>query len=278
MNTPTSEYQPCGQDRVKSINSKLSNQCVHGSQWLAISLEFGVWNLLVTMVRMVSAIIVAAGRGTRMGPNIDKLFLEVAGRPIIAHTWAKFNLAACIDEVVLVIRAGMEDAFEGIAATFHFDKPHRFVTGGAERQDSVWNGLHAVAAETDVVAIHDGARPCVSGELIEHTVRAARECGAAVAAQRVTDTIKQSGDGVAISSTIDRAKLWSVQTPQAFRLSVIRHAIGAARSQGLNLTDDTAACELIHQPVRLVESKRPNPKVTLAGDLPLIEALLASPS
>lgn len=223
---------------------------------------------------MVSAIIVAAGRGTRMGPNIDKLFLEVGGRPVVAHTWAKFDAAACIDEIVLVVRDGIESAFNELAAKFHFTKPYRCAAGGAERQDSVWNGLQAVRTATNVVAIHDGARPCVSAELIEQTVRAAHDFGASVAAQRVTDTIKQSDDGLVISRTVDRAKLWSVQTPQAFRLPIIRQAISTARERGLNLTDDTAACELIGQVVRLVESRQPNPKVTQAGDLAMIESLL----
>ncbi len=223
---------------------------------------------------MTSAIIVAAGRGTRMGADIDKLFLEVAGRPIIAHTWARFDSAECIDEIVIVVRAGMEPAFKEIAAGLKLTKPYRFAEGGAERQDSVWNGLQALSARASTVAIHDGARPCVSHVLIEQCVRAAKDFGAAVAAQRVTDTIKQSDDGVAISRTVDRSKLWSVQTPQAFRVRVIRGAIAAAREQHLKLTDDTAACELIGQLVKLVESVQPNPKVTAPGDLPFIEALL----
>ena len=223
---------------------------------------------------MHSAIIVAAGRGTRMGPDIDKLFLEVAGRPVVAHAWAGFDTAECIDEIVLVVRAGMEEAFREIGAKLRVKKPHRFVVGGAERQDSVWNGLEALSAGAELVAIHDGARPCVSRELIGQTLRAAQASGAAVVAQRVTDTIKQSDDGATISCTVDRAKLWSVQTPQAFRVNVIRQAIRTARARGLNLTDDTAACELIGQPVTLVESKQPNPKVTVSGDLPFIEALL----
>jgi 2-C-methyl-D-erythritol 4-phosphate cytidylyltransferase len=223
---------------------------------------------------MISAIIVAAGRGARMGPNIDKLFLEVAGRPIIAHTWAKFDSAPSIDEVVIVVRAGIESAFKEIGARLDLQKIFRFAEGGPERQDSVWNGLQAVGASADVVAIHDGARPCVSHRLIEQTVHAARDFGAAVAAQRVTDTIKQSDDGLTISRTIERSKLWSVQTPQAFRVSVIRKAINAARERNLSLTDDTAACELIAQPVRLVESKEPNPKVTVPSDLAFIEILL----
>jgi 2-C-methyl-D-erythritol 4-phosphate cytidylyltransferase len=201
---------------------------------------------------MTSALIVAAGRGTRMGPNIDKLFLEVAGQPVIAHTWAKFDSAPCVDEIVLVVRAGMESAFKEIGSKMGAKKPHRFAAGGPERQDSVWNGLQALASGSEVVAIHDGARPCVSAGLIEQCVRAARDFGAAVAAQRVSDTLKESDDGAAISRTIDRSKLWSVQTPQAFQIGVIRKAIATARDRGLSLTDDTAACELIGQPVTLV--------------------------
>ena len=223
---------------------------------------------------MTSALIVAAGRGTRMGANIDKLFLEVAGQPVIAHTWKKFDSADCIDEVVLVVRAGMEEVFREIGGNLALKKPHQFVVGGAERQDSVWNGLQILGDKAEVVAIHDGARPCIAHELIEQTIRAAKEIGAAVAAQRVTDTLKESNDSATIARTVDRSKLWSVQTPQAFRVKVIREAIAAARERGLNLTDDTAACELIGQPVKLVESKHPNPKVTVPGDLPFIEALL----
>jgi 2-C-methyl-D-erythritol 4-phosphate cytidylyltransferase len=223
---------------------------------------------------MVSAVIVAAGRGTRMGPNMDKLFLEVAGRPVVAHTWAQFEASPIVDELVIVVREGMESAFEEMREKFGFKKPHRFALGGAERQDSVWNGLQALDARAEVVAIHDGARPCVAAELIRDCVQAARDVGAAVAAQRVTDTIKESADGLAISRTVDRSKLWSVQTPQAFRVSVIRQAISTARERGLNLTDDTAACELIGQPVRLVESTKPNPKVTVPADLPFIDLLL----
>jgi 2-C-methyl-D-erythritol 4-phosphate cytidylyltransferase len=224
---------------------------------------------------MISAIIVAAGRGTRMGPNIDKLFLEVAGRPVIAHTWARFDAAAGIDEIVLVVRAGLEEAFREIGEKLVLKKPFRLAIGGVERQDSVWNGLQAISPDTEVVAIHDGARPCVSPELMAQTIETARAYGAAVAAQRVTDTLKESADGTTIDRTIDRAKLWSVQTPQAFRVKVIREAISTARARGLTLTDDTAACELIGQNVRLVESKTPNPKVTVPADLPFIASLLA---
>lgn len=224
---------------------------------------------------MNSAVIVAAGQGKRMGPGVDKLFLEVAGRPVIAHTWARFAAAACVDEIVLVVRSHLKPAFEELAGKFQFArKPYRFVAGGAERQDSVWNGLEALSPACELVAIHDGARPCVSADLIAATFKAASEVGASVAAQRVTDTIKESTDGRVITGHPDRARLWAVQTPQSFRIEVIRRALAEVRRRGLLVTDDTAACELIGQPVRLVESGEPNPKVTAPADLAFVELRL----
>ncbi len=223
---------------------------------------------------MVSAIIVAAGKGTRMGPKIDKLFLEVAGRPVVAHTWQRLESAAVVDEIVVVVREGMQGAFEELAARYGLKKRFRLVAGGAERQDSVWNGLEALAAETEIVAIQDGARPCTSEALITATITAAREIGAAVAGHPVTDTIKETADVKLISRTLERSRLWAVQTPQTFRVEVIRRALALAREQGLQVTDDTAACELIGQPVRLVAATTPNPKVTVPADLGYIELLL----
>ena len=224
---------------------------------------------------MNSAIIVAAGKGTRMGPGVDKLFLDVAGCPVVAHTWKRFNDAECIDEIVLVVRDGMQSAFAELAKQFQLTKVHRFVTGGAERQDSVWNGLQALSPQVEIVAIQDGARPCTTGKLIAETIQAARETGAAVAGQPVTDTIKETADGKTIARNVDRSKIWAVQTPQTFRVEVIRRALAEVRSRKLHVTDDTAACELIGQRVRLVASASPNPKVTLPADLPYVELLLA---
>jgi 2-C-methyl-D-erythritol 4-phosphate cytidylyltransferase len=234
---------------------------------------------------MNAAILVAAGKGVRMGAGVrkagvasatqaDKLFLEVAGRPVVAHTWKNFNDAKCVDEIILVVRDGMQEKFSELAKKFHFQKPFHVVIGGAERQDSVWNGLESLSPKIEIVAIQDAARPCTSEELIAATIDAARETGAAVAAQQITDTIKESADGKTIVRTLDRAKLWSVQTPQTFRVEIIRRAISAARQKNLIFTDDTAACELIGQPVQLVPSATPNPKVTVPGDLPFIESLL----
>jgi 2-C-methyl-D-erythritol 4-phosphate cytidylyltransferase len=223
---------------------------------------------------VVSAIIVAAGKGTRMGPSVDKLFLELAGRPVVAHTWGRFDAAGWVDEIIIVVRDGMQQGFEKLAEQYDLTKPFRLVAGGAERQDSVWNGLQALSPASEIVAIQDGARPCTSELLIETVIAAARAMGAAVAAQPMTDTIKESSDGKLVSRTLDREKLWAVQTPQAFRKEIILHALSVVREQGLQVTDDTAACELIAQPVKLVPSATPNPKVTAPADLPYIESLL----
>ncbi len=211
-----------------------------------------------------------------MGPDIDKLFLPVAGRPVVAHTWARFEAADCVDEVIMVVREGMQSAFQELAQQYRFRKPYRFVTGGKERQDSVWNGLQALSDGAKIVAIQDGARPCTTRELISATITTAEQTGAAVAAQPVTDTIKETSDGQTISRHLDRSRLWAVQTPQTFQVDVIRRALALVKEKKLIVTDDTAACELIGQPVSLVACRTPNPKVTLPGDLPYIESLLKS--
>lgn len=223
---------------------------------------------------MISAVLVAAGKGTRMGPNVDKLFLELNGRPVVAYTWGRLAQAASIDEIIVVVREGMQAAFAELAQKFQLRKPFRLVAGGRERQDSVWNGLAALSEDAELVAIQDAARPCTSPALIAATIEAARETGAAVAAQPVTDTIKESADGKRVERTLDRSRLWAVQTPQTFRVEIIRRALAEARGRGLVLTDDTAACELIGQPVDLVVSASPNPKVTRPEDLPFVEAVL----
>jgi len=222
---------------------------------------------------MNAVIIVAAGKGTRMR-NADKLLMPVAGRPVVEHTWERFDRSGVVNEIVIVIREGQNFAFERIAATMAPHKPYKLVTGGKERQDSVWNGLGALSPNVELVAIHDGARPCTTAKVIAGTFAAAKQVGAAVAAQRVTDTIKESADGQCITGHLDRTRLWAVQTPQTFRVEVIRRALAAVREKRLVVTDDTAACEMIGQPVKLVASDDPNPKLTFADDVAVIERIL----
>ncbi len=221
-----------------------------------------------------AAIIVAAGKGTRMGGDQDKLFLEVAGLPVVAHTWQSFDRIAAIEEIVLVVRDGLQGTFLEIGRRCGLSKPFRFAVGGAQRQDSVWNGLQALSEEAKVVAIQDGARPCTSVEIIEKAIHMADDQGAAVVAERVSDTIKESIDRSVISRHLNRSHLWAVQTPQCFRVAVIQRALEAVREREIEVTDDTAACELIDQPVHLVPNPSPNPKLTRPEDLPYLELLL----
>jgi len=221
-----------------------------------------------------AAIIVAAGRGTRMGPNVDKLFLDVCGKPIVAHAWSAFDRSPDIDEIVVVIREGMQTDFKELAATYEFKKPFRFAAGGKERQNSVWNGLLSVSPGIEIVVIQDGARPCATSRIIADCLAAAREVGASVAAQRVTDTLKEADESGVVTRHLDRSRLWAVQTPQVFRTEIIKRALEEVLKRGLFITDDTAACEFIGQPVKLVESATPNPKATAPDDLPSIEMVL----
>src|SRR2546429_6960821 len=111
---------------------------------------------------MVSAIIVAAGKGVRMGPNTDKLFLELSGRPIVSYTWGTFDDFPDVDEIIIVIRDRMQRAFDELAAKCHLKKPFRLIIGGPARQESVWNGLEALSDSAEIVAIQDAARPCTN--------------------------------------------------------------------------------------------------------------------
>lgn len=223
---------------------------------------------------MTSAVIVAAGRGTRMGPGVDKLFLPIHGVPVIAHTWRSIDRSDAIDEVVLVVRDGWQDAFHDLALRHAFRKPYRLVPGGAERQDSVTNGLAALSPNAQWVAIHDGARPCLGEGTLRRCLQAAFVHGAAVAAQRAVDTIKEAAPDGTIARHLDRSVLWTVQTPQCFRVEIIRRALAAVAAEGKTLTDDTAACSWVGQSVHLVDCPEPNLKVTSPGDLPIIESLL----
>ncbi|HIM23814.1 MAG TPA: 2-C-methyl-D-erythritol 4-phosphate cytidylyltransferase [Verrucomicrobia bacterium] len=222
----------------------------------------------------VSIVIVAAGSGSRMGQG-DKLFLDIAGLPLIGHTWRRCDLFPDADEIILVTRDDMRTLFEELAERIDAQKPWQLVAGGAERQDSVWNGVNATAAGSEIVAIQDGARPCTPLAATQLAVATAREMGAAVLAGRLADTLKR-GDGEGqIVGTVDRKNLWAVQTPQVFRREIILAALAKVRDEGLSITDDTAACEALGQAVKLIECDQPNPKATTPADLPYIESLLA---
>ena len=205
----------------------------------------------------------------------DKMFLDIAGLPLLGHTWRRFDLLSEADEIILVTRDDARPVLEDLAKRIDAQKPWQLVAGGVERQDSVWNGVNATTAESEIIAIQDGARPCTPLAAIQLALVTAREMGAAVLARRMADTLKRGDSEGQIVGTVDRENLWAVQTPQVFRREIILAALVKVRDEGLSITDDTAACEALGQSVKLVECDQPNPKATTPADLPYIESLLA---
>lgn len=221
-------------------------------------------------------IIVAAGKGARMG--VDKLWLEIDQIPILGHTWRALDKIIEVDRIVIVTRDERQQDIHQLADRIQVSKPYKLVLGGAERQDSVWNGIEACPPECEIVAIHDAARPCIHPDLVHSCLTEAKKFGAVVAGRKITDTIKRANDSQVIENTVERDGLWSVQTPQAFQLELIRQALGEVQQAGRVFTDDTAACEFAGIPVKIVPSDHPNPKVTYPDDLPYISWLLANHS
>jgi 2-C-methyl-D-erythritol 4-phosphate cytidylyltransferase len=223
---------------------------------------------------MVSAIIVSGGKGKRMKAGINKQYIKLAGREIIARTLEIFQNCSSINEIVLVLPENEIEYFKKIILKRNnVGKLVDIVPGGQERQDSVYNGLKACSSETDIVLIHDGARPFVTEDIIKSVAQDAREYGASTAAVRVKDTIKfEDGHGIAESS-LDRSRLWSIQTPQGFRYSVIMEAHEYARENNICATDDTALAELKGYKARLVEGSYYNIKITTPEDMILGEAI-----
>lgn len=219
----------------------------------------------------VAAIIVAAGNSTRMGT--PKQFLPLCDRPVIAHTLSVFERTSCIDAIVLVAREEDIPALRTIAETYGIRKLSAIVVGGADRQQSVSNGVNA-CHDAAVFAIHDGARPLVRSEDIEAVVAAARRDGAAALAVRVKDTIKVVDADGFITDTPDRATLWSVQTPQVFESGAYLEALAVATQRGALYTDDCQLFEAVGKPVRLVEGSYTNLKITTPEDIAVAEGLL----
>ncbi len=209
-----------------------------------------------------------------MGSNTDKAFLNLGPKPVVAWSLLAFEQCQEIDQIILVVRKDQVLAAKSVVQMFGISKARQIVAGGARRQDSVMNGMEAMDPETRVVVVHDGARPCVTPELIEETIKCARRNGCGIAAARVWDTIKYVERGSTVDHTVDRAKLWAVQTPQAFGADLLRRAYRAVTEQKVTVTDEAGAVELIGEPVRLVEWTRPNLKITTAEDLPLAAAAM----
>ena len=218
-----------------------------------------------------SAVVVAAGSSTRMG--MDKLMLPLDEIPVIVHTLRAVQAAPSVGEIILVTREDLIVPMSQMCQDYAISKVTKVVRGGPSRTQSVRLGTLEVSGDAQVIAIHDGARPFVSAEVIERAVAQAMETGAAAPAVPVKDTIKVAHDGV-VESTPDRACLFAVQTPQVFESSLIKAALQKALDDGLELTDDCAAVERLGMKVALTRGDERNIKLTTPEDLAVAQAIL----
>ncbi len=224
----------------------------------------------------VTAIIVAAGEGLRIGGDLPKPYRPLVGRAMFLRTLDRVFGARNVQKVVLVIAASelsrCEGMLRGDAALGQ--RPWVLQSGGATRQQSVKAGLEKVDGDTDIVVIHDGARPFVSPALIERCIELADRHGAVVAGLPARDTIKIVSDDHRVLSTPDRKALWEIQTPQAFRREVIVEAHERATRVGFTATDDAMLVEQMGKPVWVIDGEKTNLKITVPEDLWLAEAMI----
>ena len=235
---------------------------------------------------MVSAIIVAGGKGLRMGHAVRKQYLSLAGMPVLTHTLLTFHENNNINRIYLVVP---EDDFEfcksEILLPYKLDKRVELVPGGVERQGSVYNGLKAVEkssstgktnVEEEIVVIHDGVRPFIQSDVIESCIICARNSGACITGIPSYDTVKNVSTSGDILETVERDSIWFAQTPQAFRYSVIKNAHEHAKDAGFFGTDDASLVEFAGGKVKMVNGSRVNIKITTKEDLLIAEAIFAA--
>ena len=223
---------------------------------------------------MVTAVIVAAGKSERMGGGTDKAFLSLGSKPVVAWSLLAYEKNTDIDKIILVVRKDQLTAAKAVARMFGISKLFKIVPGGARRQDSVQAGLKEVDVDTRIVVVHDGARPCVSQDVISDVIKSARHGAASVSGCKIRDTVKIVEKGCTVSSTVDRAKHWVVQTPQAFPCSMLRKAYAAVEAQKMEVFDDSQAVEIAGETVKICETDKPNIKITTPEDLQVAAAIL----
>ena len=222
----------------------------------------------------VCAIVPAGGSGTRMGGAVPKQFQSLNGKPILYHTLNTLQNCGTISEIILVVpEKEYETANTDWSGKLEIVK--KVVIGGEKRQDSVYNGFCEVSKDSEIVLVHDGVRPFLSQKMIADSIDAAREYGAAITAIPVHDTIKRVDTSGLVSQTIDREGLWRVQTPQAFRYSLLLDAFNKAKSENFYGTDEGALIEHLGEPVKIVEGLEQNIKITRPEDLELSKAFIS---
>ena len=221
-------------------------------------------------LKTCGVVIVAAGSASRMG-GIDKVMAPLAGEPMIARTVRAFQECDAVKKIVVVTRQDLILPITSLCSGM--DKVKAVVAGGSSRQESVHLGLNALSGEVQLVAVHDGARPLVSWQLIDRVIRAANTYGAAAPAIPVKDTIKVVEGGV-VKTTPDRSELYAVQTPQVFDFDLLRGALKKVEQEQLQVTDDCSAVEQMGMRVKIVEGDERNLKVTTPMDLKIAQMLL----
>lgn len=219
-----------------------------------------------------SAVIVAAGQSTRMG-GVSKQMLTVGGIPVIARTLLAFERAKSIKNIVVVTRESDILAFQMVAQKYMISKLTDIIVGGANRQESVKNGINRLESDTEYVLIHDGARPLISVELIDRVAENCKQYGATSCAVSVKDTIKEVRDGL-ITKTIDRSNLYAMQTPQAFPYSQYRECINSIDDLSV-YTDDCAVAEGSGVSIRIIDGDYNNIKITTKEDIAIAEGILS---
>lgn len=223
----------------------------------------------------VSAIIVAGGKGIRMGAATRKQYMLLAGKPIVCHTLEVFDACPCIDNIYLVVPPDdLETCSEKWISSMTLHKTIHLVAGGIERQDSVYLGIQAVSGQQcEIVVIHDAVRPFVSSRIIDACVGEAQVSGACIVGMPAMETAKLVKSGQ-IESTLDRNAIWMAQTPQAFELGLIRTAHEKARLERFVGTDDAMLVERLGRKIRIIPGSRLNMKITTPEDLALAEGIL----
>ena len=219
-----------------------------------------------------TAVIVAAGTSQRCKGE-DKLFYLINNMPVLAHTISAFQKSTLIREIIVVAREENYDDIGELCLKYGFTKVTKIMKGGPERSESVINGVFAVSRKAQVIAIHDGARPCIEADTIEKTILAAAKYHAAAPAVEVIPTLKRVENNC-ITETIDRENLVEIQTPQVFRTELIKAALTNAMKKSITITDDCMAAEVLGFTVHVVEGSRSNIKITETDDLYIAESIL----
>ena len=222
---------------------------------------------------MVTAIFPAAGQGKRLGVGKNKILLTLDNTPILIHTLRRFSATAAVDNLIIVAAAQEMALITELLQKYPELKPWQVVAGGTERQYSIANGLKKLAPDTELVLVHDAARPLVNADNITKVIRAAEEYGASVLAVREKNTVKLGQDGFVLR-TVPRENLWEMQTPQCFRRNIIEAAYAKAAADNFLGTDDASLAERIGAKIALVEGDYRNIKITTAEDLLIARAFV----